>query len=822
MSDETQIDVTGENDDPTIDLTNCNNTPNQEDYYECNITVNEPDLNDSLVFSFGDDHTCLWASLSQNSGKITANLTNNDVGSCILSVKVQDLVGVSSGTFDIKSRSITVNNVAPTLTIDTDVFLAAGSANVEILSDQQVQANEEVPANEEGSGIYEIDDTNITGTKCSDNASLNIDSKSGFVMMDIDNNFTGTCNINIKFDDQKGQSVSDTVIVTVTNDVNLIAPQISNNSLLVVNQGDVNIPLKEYLEIHDFDSSPANVIFTLNTVPKYGELKVNTTVLNQNETFTLNDLQAGNITYHHGNFYSSADSFNFSVTDGNSTISGKTFNIKINDRRDASYLTNETIFANDGKSFKDLSSKNKNFFENGYSGDRPIIDATEDPIRGGYIEFPEGESNFNLKIQNLFDDENGFDSNGFAINFYMKSDTTVESMIMATQGYDFSATGELGWGTKVLEGGELYFKANGTGDVVELTSTDLINDDRWHAITITRIGSNLKMYINGISQGTPAAVNTVTFNSKVDLIIGAEYESEWEVNLPNALTAIDEIRILKDVVPAFFFNNHFNLTCPTNFVMVPSSLNSIHLNPFCVAKYEMKEVDVSTPISKAADIPWSDVSQSEARILCSNMGLGFSLIDNNQWMSMANHIETEPSNWSNGTFVNLETATSLSRGNFESSEEFAASENDSEYCISVTDCNSSGDWDQKKRTFKLSNGEVIWDLAGNANEHVDAVISSDKPGPLSTIDPNYDVNDATPTTSLSSQKYRPYTSTDLSTEEHAIGTYIPGENGSGGIMLRGGGSSKAENGEPLSGLYFLDLSNAASQQAGFRCIFLIE
>lgn len=814
-SDEVQLLVEGENDDPTISLADCETAPTQSDSYECNITVNEPDLGDSLTFSFGDTHTCDWAILSPNSGKVTADLTNADVGPCVLSIKVQDVAGITSGEFNEGTVSINVANETPTLTI-ADVFLAAGSGNVEILSDEQVQANEE------GSGTYLFDDPGITGTKCSDNAtSISIDASTGAVMMDIENSFTGTCNIKIDFNDGNGQLVAETVNVTVTNDANLIAPQIANNSTLEINQSEVGVSLQNHLDVHDFDDAPTNVVFTLNRVPKYGELKLNTSVLNQNGTFTLNDLQAGNVTYNHGDFFSSADSFNFSVSDGTSTISGQTFNIKILDVRVAENINSDVIFANNGDSYSDLSSNNKSFFENGYTGDRPAIGQTTNPIHGGYISFPTTSSNFNLKVQNLFADNTGFSTNGFSIQFYMKSETTVDAMIMATQGYEFNALGEFGWGLKVLGGGALYFKANGTGDPVEMTSTDVVNDNRWHAITIARIGSDLKMYIDGIEQGTPAGVSTVNFDSEVDLIIGAEHEADWEVDLPNALTAIDEIRIYKDVVPGRYNNNHFALTCPSNFIMVPSSLNSIHLNPFCAAKYEMKEANITTPISQATGLPWSDVTQSDARTFCSNMGSGFSLINNDQWMSMANNIETVASNWSNGVFTSMATTTQLSRGNFESFQEFAASEDDSDFCANVAGCSSAGAWHEKKRTFTLTNGEVIWDLSGNAIEHVDAVISSDKPGPISTMDPDYDVNDAAPTTSLSSQEYQPYTSTSLTTEDHAIGTYFPGDNGSGGVMLRGG-NSQDDSGNPLAGLYSLDISNASSQQAGFRCIFLVE
>jgi hypothetical protein len=811
---EVQLIVLGENDDPALDLSSCDNNPSQDDNYSCAVGTSEPDIGDKLSYSLSDSNTCSWAEISPNGGHITANLTDEDVGTCTLGIKVQDVDGITNDEEDTESLIVTVANAAPTLSID-DIFLNAGSSSVTLYSDEQVQSNEE------GMGIYALDNGSVTGTKCSDNSTgLTINAKDGTITMDIDNDFTGTCNIIVTFNDGNGSIVSEGASVTVTNDANQLIPQIIKNETATINQGNVSVDLSNFLVVKDFDTADANVVFTVTSIPKYGELKLNAGVLNQNDTFTLGDLVGNDVTYNHLDNYSSADSIEFSVTDGNTTFSGQTFNIVINDVRGAGFVSNGLIFANNGQNYDDLSTQNKNFSEAGYSGDRITVnDSSGTMVSGSYISFPTTDSNFNLKVQNLYTDANGFSSDGFAIHFYMKSEATVESMVMATNNYNFFSNN--GWGIKVLADGTLEFNANGSGDSVQFISTNVVNDNKWHAITISRIGSNLNMYIDGLSQGAAINVSTVTIEAEQDLIIGAEHDETWTINLPNALKAIDEIKIYKSTVPTRLTANHFNFTCPENFVMVPGSINSVHLNPFCAAKYEMKEANITTAISKPDGVPWFDVTQSDAKTFCSNMGSGYSLINNNQWMSMADHISTVNANWNNGVFSTLATATQLPRGNFESLQILEADADDANYCANVPGCSQISSWNEKMRTLTLPNGEVIWDLAGNAAEHVDKTVASDKPGATSVIDADFDVNEPDATTSLTNQEFKPNLSASLTNEDHAIGSYVPGTNGSGGIMLRGGSSAEIDS-SPAAGLYFLDISNAASQEAGFRCIFLVE
>lgn len=91
--------------------------------------------------------------------------------------------------------------------------------------------------------------------------------------------------------------------------------------------------------------------------------------------------------------------------------------------------------------------------------------------------------------------------------------------------------------------------------------------------------------------------------------------------------------------------------CPTGFVVVPGN-SSYGTTDFCVAKYEMKALDLSvnavdstggsagalTPltnyraVSVTSGRPWVNIQRSDADAECAEQG--WSLITNAQWMTM--------------------------------------------------------------------------------------------------------------------------------------------------------------------------------------------
>ena len=95
--------------------------------------------------------------------------------------------------------------------------------------------------------------------------------------------------------------------------------------------------------------------------------------------------------------------------------------------------------------------------------------------------------------------------------------------------------------------------------------------------------------------------------------------------------------------------------CPTNFVAVPS-LQDYTTNSFCVMKYEAKNAGAATtgnatddtPVSQAASTPWF-LNHSDSIAKCKGLGVGYDLITNDEWQSIARNIENVASNWKNAT-----------------------------------------------------------------------------------------------------------------------------------------------------------------------------
>ena len=115
----------------------------------------------------------------------------------------------------------------------------------------------------------------------------------------------------------------------------------------------------------------------------------------------------------------------------------------------------------------------------------------------------------------------------------------------------------------------------------------------------------------------------------------------------------------------------------------------------CVMQYEAKSVS-GVATSRALETPWVSINQNQAKVECEKIGAH--LITNAEWMAIARDIESVSSNWS---------GTVLNRGNSNSS----AAMNGTDPLSGIN-----------KRTHTLSNGQVIWDFAGNVWEWVDAQI----------------------------------------------------------------------------------------------------
>src|SRR5680860_609485 len=163
------------------------------------------------------------------------------------------------------------------------------------------------------------------------------------------------------------------------------------------------------------------------------------------------------------------------------------------------------------------------------------------------------------------------------------------------------------------------------------------------------------------------------------------------------------------------------LPCPTGFIAVPGS-GTYGTNDFCVMKYEAKDAGSSVPVSTAAGTPWVSISQTTAITNSQNVAncTGCHLITEAEYLTIAQNVLSVASNW-NGGVVGSSYIYSGHNDNVPANALAVSNPADG---YSDTG-NVSGN---QKRTLTLSNGEVIWDLAGNVWEWTLGTISTVEPG----------------------------------------------------------------------------------------------
>jgi len=158
------------------------------------------------------------------------------------------------------------------------------------------------------------------------------------------------------------------------------------------------------------------------------------------------------------------------------------------------------------------------------------------------------------------------------------------------------------------------------------------------------------------------------------------------------------------------------ISCPSGFIPVPGSA-TYGTSDFCVMKYEPKNVS-GVATSQPSGTPWSSVTLAQA--ITYSQGVtgctGCHLITEAEWMTLAQNILNISSNWSG----NAVGSGYVYSGHSDAMSPLEASSNDSDgYYLTGNTAPS-----EQKRTLTLSNGEVIWDLAGNVYERTQGTINA--------------------------------------------------------------------------------------------------
>lgn len=164
------------------------------------------------------------------------------------------------------------------------------------------------------------------------------------------------------------------------------------------------------------------------------------------------------------------------------------------------------------------------------------------------------------------------------------------------------------------------------------------------------------------------------------------------------------------------------LTCATGYIKVPGN-SAFGTSDFCVMKYEAKNDAGANilAISSPNDTPWVNISQTDATSRAAFACQTCHLISEAEWMTIAANVLSVPSNWSGGSVGSGYIYSGHNDGS--PAGALAASANDASGYVGTG--NSSG---SQRRTLTLTNGEVIWDFAGNVWERTSGSLSAAQPG----------------------------------------------------------------------------------------------
>ncbi|MEI7917759.1 MAG: prepilin-type N-terminal cleavage/methylation domain-containing protein [Candidatus Saccharibacteria bacterium] len=162
------------------------------------------------------------------------------------------------------------------------------------------------------------------------------------------------------------------------------------------------------------------------------------------------------------------------------------------------------------------------------------------------------------------------------------------------------------------------------------------------------------------------------------------------------------------------------VSCPIGYIVVPGSI-TYGTSDFCTMKYGAKNVG-GVATSQAALTPWVSISQTTSITTAAAACTGCHLITEAEYLTIAQNVLNVPSNWSTGT---------VGSGFIYSGHNDNAPANALDADVSDSNGyygtgNTTGS--NQRRTLTLSNGEVIWDLAGNVWEWTNGTSTTGQPG----------------------------------------------------------------------------------------------
>ena len=170
-------------------------------------------------------------------------------------------------------------------------------------------------------------------------------------------------------------------------------------------------------------------------------------------------------------------------------------------------------------------------------------------------------------------------------------------------------------------------------------------------------------------------------------------------------------------------------TCQ-GYILVPGN-SALGTSDFWAMKYEAKNVN-NVALSQAASTPWVNISQTDAISTSTAACSGCHLISEAEWMTIAGNVIGVASNWSGGSVGsgylfsghNDNTPANARAADSNDANSYSGTGNTSGQTVVTNGVQGNAE----RRTLTLTNGEVIWDLAGNVFEYSANTATGGQPG----------------------------------------------------------------------------------------------
>lgn len=144
-----------------------------------------------------------------------------------------------------------------------------------------------------------------------------------------------------------GQATPQAGTVNITVSPSNDSPIVQTNRGLNLSEGETRTIDNTLLRVSDPDSLPTNLRYVLSSAPT-SSLRLNGVALSQGQSFTQDDVDNGRITYRHNGSETTTDSFQFSVSDGQSSTPLQSFTIGITSVNDVPVVSVTPFTINEG------------------------------------------------------------------------------------------------------------------------------------------------------------------------------------------------------------------------------------------------------------------------------------------------------------------------------------------------------------------------------------------------------------------------------------------------------------------------------------------